>query len=277
MGREHIEFVQSQNVAWSGATSLGLNLNADIKLFGRDVDDGSSSALVRFAAGECAPALAGARFDLEIYLLDGELHWGDRVMRRHSYTWWPAELSRPPLASRAGALALMFLNARGAAPRAAAPPIVALDATAMPWDGSTLDPKLQHLRLSRKVLRLAADGRCRTYLLAGLPHGRPPGARLALERHPHDEEMFLIEGDMTCPEGVMRPGAYFYRPAGIAHGLHSSEHGFLMLLRSPGSNVIQTEWFGAPRELPLDPPFRPVLPPGSPAEWARPLPHRPEY
>jgi hypothetical protein len=145
----------------------------------------------------------------------------------------------------------------------------------MPWDATVLDPKLVHLRLSRKILR--ADPDCRTYLLAGLPQGRPADGRVGLETHPHDEEMFLVSGDMSAPQGVMHPGAYFYRPRGILHGPHFSDLGFFMFMRNPGTDRISTDWTTTVHALPQEPPFAPVLPADAPADWARPLPTRVPY
>jgi hypothetical protein len=89
--------------------------------------------------------------------------------------------------------------------------------------------------------------------------------------------MFLISGDMSCPQGVMRPGAYFYRPREIVHGPHFSDLGFFMFMRNPGTNSIVTEWTGNAQTLPDTPPYCPVLPEGAPENWGTPYPPRVEY
>ena len=66
----------------------------------------------------------------------------------------------------------------------------------------------------------------------------------------------------------MGAGAYFYRPPGILHGPHVSETGFLQIMRSPGANRIVTHWSETHKALPIGASYRPVLPEGTPPEWA---------
>ena len=90
---------------------------------------------------------------------------------------------------------------------------ISIDTRFMPWDVSTYDPKLAHLRLARKVLRMGPHDSCRTFLLTGLPHGFPAVDTLPVETHRHCEEGFMIHGEMFAPEGIV-------------HGPHVSETGF---------------------------------------------------
>ena len=52
------------------------------------------------------------------------------------------------------------------------------------------------------------------------------------ETHPCVEEFFLLEGSLGWPQGMMRPGAYFWRPPVIEHGPGASLTGYLGLFRS---------------------------------------------
>ena len=231
-------------------------------------------------------SMSGALWRIDHYLRHAvvalTLGWGAALLAQ-----WPLTGPRwlgVKLLAYGGAVVLAYCNggfedlpATGSERAPDADPALYLDAYSMPWDASVLDPKVSHLRLSRKILRAAADGSCRTYMLAGLPHGRPVDGRVGLETHPHDEEMFLVSGDLSGPQGVMHPGAYFYRPRGIEHGPHFSDLGFLMFMRNPGTNSIQTQWTSALYTLPQEPPYRPVLPAAAPPEWARPFPTRIEY
>jgi hypothetical protein len=94
-----------------------------------------------------------------------------------------------------------------------------------------------------------------------MPQGFPASGSEPLERHPHFEEMFMIYGDMPCSRGIMRAGAYFWRPPGIWHGADCTVSGFLMLMRTPGTNVTVSEWCSKPHPVLLAPTFDPVLPP----------------
>ena len=103
----------------------------------------------------------------------------------------------------------------------------------------------------------------------------PHADTMPSEYHEHCEEALMIHGEMLAPEGVMRPGGYFFRPPGLLHGPHVSELGFFQIMRSPGANRIVTHWSAERRALPLSVPFDPILPHGTPpavqAEW-QPLP-----
>lgn len=285
MARPHVEFIQSQNVAWRTAASCALARDARLKLYNADPEGGAFTALVEYTAGGRAPRPFHRTHGEELYVLHGELNINGRRLGAHHYAYVPGGFVREEWSSPTGALVLTFCNGGHADldPARDAPVAVpnddafkVIDVERMPWDGTTLDPKLVHLRLSRKIVREAADGSCRTYLLAGLPHGRPADDSIQTESHPHEEEMFMISGDMDSPQGVMRAGAYFYRPRRIEHGPHFSEHGFFMFMRNPGTNRIHTDWTGERLTLPRDPPYAPVIPTDAPPEWRRAWP-RPEY
>ncbi len=272
MARPHIEFIQSQSLSWSPGP-----YGTEEKILNADPDSAARTALVRVPAGWSATRTPGEpAVAEEFFVLHGEIEFDGRRFGRHAYGFLPADQAWRTARSAGGATLVAFRYAADD-PDAAEGEVIAIDAAAMPWDNSLYDPALIHLRLARKVLRMGPNDSGRTYLLTGLPHGRPDVADLQLELHPHAEEMFLITGEMSAPEGVMRGGAYFYRPPGILHGPHVSDLGFLMLMRNPGSNKVITHWQDERRPLPLDPPFQPVLPEGSPESLREPIPARLDY
>lgn len=285
MAREQVEFIQSQNVAWEPAARHGLHRPARLKRLSHDPASGAFTALVEYERGARIAGPLRRSGSEEWFVLYGAATLNGQALGRHHYAYLPPGTGVASLDCPDGALVLTYCNggftdesADDAAPAAAAASGAAaryVDTCAMPWDATVLDPKLVHLRLSRKILR--ADPDCRTYLLAGLPQGRPADGRVGLETHPHDEEMFLVSGDMSAPQGVMHPGAYFYRPRGILHGPHFSDLGFFMFMRNPGTDRINTQWTAATHTLPQEPAYAPVLPAGAPAEWAKPLSTRVPY
>lgn len=262
MPRPHIEFVQVQHVPWVYQPDGRAE-----RLLNADPETGAATLMVRYLAGYRAPAETADHAE-EFLVLDGEVEIDGEPRRRHAYGFLPRASGLGARHSQWGAILLVFRHGRDDPDSAhgTAEPI-AIDAAAMPWDVSTYDPKLAHLRLARKVLRLGPNDSGRTFLLAGMPHGVPAERELPAETHDHAEEMFMISGEMWCPEGPMRPGAYFYRPPGILHGPHVSETGFLQIMRSPGANHIVTHWSETVRPLPLGAPYAPVLPEGTPKEW----------
>jgi len=265
VARPYIEFVQCQNIDWEE-----LDDGTQVKRLNVDPVDGEETLLLRYPAGfERVGGGAEPQAD-EYFVLDGEVRIGARSCGYHAYGFVPRGAAREARSSKGGATLLVFRHGRtdpnsvdGVAES------IALDAPAMPWDVSTYDPKLTHLRLARKILRLGPNDSCRTFLLAGMPHGVPPVDRLPAETHDHCEEMFMLAGEMWAPEGRMRQGAYFFRPPGIVHGPHVSESGFFQIMRSPGVNAIKTKWADTPSPLPIGAPYAPVMPEGTPESWRR--------
>ena len=277
MPRPHVEFIQVQSVAWSDESTLRLQRAARVKLLNADPERTDCTALVEYSSRASPMTPFHRSGSEELFVLSGEINLNGMPLRRHYYAYLPAGYERKRVECPTGALVLTFLSGGdgdilGPNPRnvPAGPPPQIVDTPAMQWDGSTIDPRLAHLRLSRKILRISTEEPCRTYLLAGLPHGRPAGSTLQLERHEYAEEMYLISGDMASPQGVMRPGAYFYRPRDKVHGPHFSDNGFFMFLRNRGTTSIRTEWMGDSRSLPMDPPYDPILPFDAPAAWRQP-------
>ncbi|MBT0669236.1 hypothetical protein HT136_12770 [Novosphingobium profundi] len=265
MARAHIEFVQTQSLAWSPRADGAL-----VKVLSRDPATGEETALVRYRAGFTGAANRDEAGAEEFFVLSGTLEIDGRARGHHAYGFLPQGSGLGARHSARGADLLVFRHAPGDRnAQAGRAEVLAHDTPAMEWDVSTYNPGLSHLRLARKVLRLGPGDSGRTFLLAGMPHGLPRAEALPAEWHDHAEEMFMLQGTMWAPEGCQRPGAYFYRPPRIVHGPHVSRDGFFQIMRSPGANEIVTHWTNEAYPLPLEPAFRPILPEGSPEEWAR--------
>lgn len=273
MARPWIEFIFAQNQPWQASQAGDIWPGTEAKLLSADPETGERTLLVRFPAGfDATPA---ADFDIELFVLDGALDIAGTRHGPHGYAYLPrwADARIAAAAEEAGqAVALVWLHRPGFGLNQPSPDfpreaqlMLGLDTAAMPWDSQNKDPKLGHLLMARKNLRLDPRGSCRTWLLGGMPHSVPPDGKMAMETHPHAEEMFLIAGSMSSCFGLMRPGAYFYRPAGILHGLNASLSGFLVIMRQPGSNVIQTDWTEDRKQIDFNTPFTPHLPDDLPA------------
>lgn len=263
MARPHIEFVQTQNVAWERQSD-----GSRTKWLNGDPDSREATLLIDYPAGYRAGAMAESDPGEEFFVLDGAIVIDGNARGRHAYGFLPQSAGLGARETDRGATLLLFrhdendINARTGTADA-----LAIDTARMPWDVSTYDPALSHLRLARKVLRLGPNDSCRTFLLTGMPHGVPTETAMPTETHDHCEEMLMLGGDMWAPEGLMRAGAYFYRPPHIVHGPHVSENGFFQIMRSPGANRIVTHWSDDRRELPIGAPYAPVMPAGTPDAW----------
>jgi hypothetical protein len=271
--------VQSQWLPWQRSGVPGCRGELDSKVLSRDVDSGACTLLLRYPPawrGELE-ALAA---DEEIFLLSGSIRRGSIEFLPHDYAYLPAGHCEDVQVGDEGAVVLTFFAAEpvlGTSTLFDPGRLVShLRPSELPWDRSNMDPNIDHLNAWRKNLRLDPDGRCRSYLLAGLPDGYPRDGVEPLERHPHCEEMFMVAGDMPCSLGLMRAGAYFWRPPGIWHGADCTRNGFLCFMRTPGTNQTVSEW-GAPHAVLWSPPHAPVLPPELAVASREPLPDPVQY
>jgi hypothetical protein len=80
------------------------------------------------------------------------------------------------------------------------------------------------------------------------------------EVHPTVEEMYLLAGEVHGNRGVMRPGAYFWRPAGVPHGPYGTQTGNLYFFRTKGGQ-LSTQYVEPARPFRWWPEYDPVLPP----------------
>lgn len=269
MTRPHVEFVHARALPWREAV-LGRGRSAvALKCLSEEADSGACSVLLRYPPGWSSSGPEICQAEEEFFVLRGDLVLGDQTLELHEYVHIPAGHIRPGLSSVGGATVIAFFSQSPVYMKAKQGPAVSdgilhVRSLAMAWDTFGIDPNINHLYAARKNLRLASDGSCRTYLLAGMPQGLPATRSCSMEQHPHDEEMFLVEGAMASDRGVMRRGSYFYRPAGIWHGLNYSLPGFLALMRTPGSNRTITQWSPLQQQLSLSPPHQPVVPAGYP-------------
>lgn len=266
MARPHIEFVQTQNVVWESQAD-----GSRVKILNADPDSREATLLIDYPAGYRAPAPAASDPGEEFFVLDGTIAIDGSLRGRHAYGFLPQGAGLGARETAGGAILLLFRHAESDPnARAGTAEALAIDTARMPWDVSTYDPALNHLRLARKVLRLGPNDSCRTFLLTGMPHGVPTEATMPTETHDHCEEMLMLGGEMWAPEGLMRAGAYFYRPPHIVHGPHVSENGFFQIMRSPGANRIVTHWSEERRALPIGVAYTPVMPAGTPEAWREP-------
>jgi hypothetical protein len=256
MTRPWIEFVQAQRLPWTaddlGQTTPGI----EIKMLSRDVDTGAASVLIRYPAGWSAPATR-LGCDLEFFVLEGELDAGARRFGAFSYAHWPAGFDSGARSSSTGAVVLAFLSAAAAeAPRDLTPDtarlVEHLDAFGVPYTGN-FHPEFPP-GAGRKLLWQDPETGDTSWLLGTLP------MRWAerVEVHPVVEEMFLLAGESHGNRGVMRPGAYFWRPGGIPHGPYGTLTGNLYFFRTKGGG-LNTQYVDGPR-FRWWPPYDPALP-----------------
>ena len=262
MTRPYKEFVFTQNIEWSFEHALPGRQGAETKLLSRDDETGEMSSILRVPAGWHYEGASG--FQEEVYVLDGCLCIGDTQLARDGYFRVPA-MAPVAWSSDRGATAIVFLNA---ATPGDDPALHAIDTTRMLWDRSGVPPELDFMGIARKALFVDRDtGRHRTWLLATLPQIAPEGRALAVETHSCDEEVFMLGGDITGPQGAMTAGAYFWRPRDTDHGPFGSRNGGLALSRF--RNGEQNTFFHERmRAFDFDAAYLPIVPAGFQTESA---------
>jgi hypothetical protein len=180
----------------------------------------------------------------EVLVLEGEVSWQGTTLGPYDYAHLPARAPAPLLiAGPDGARLLLFLDPErdsdGAKP-------TLIDSDRLQWQPATVAVRDmgRQLALELKDLRYLPDTGQRSWLLRVFTDFEIPW-----EVHTSAEEGFLLEGEFRngeCLEdgpvdGLYRPGGYFYRPAGIAHGGPQSgtETGALWLLRTPTHLTVE--------------------------------------
>ncbi|HEX7855695.1 MAG TPA: DUF4437 domain-containing protein [Sphingobium sp.] len=264
MARPYIEFVQTQNIDWETQAD-----GTQVKRLNVDPVDGEETYLIHYPAGFSAPDQGPEDRAEEYLVLDGAIAMGGTEQRYHGYGFTPRGESAGTRATKDGATLIVFRYARNDPDSVTgATEALTVDPATLSWDMTPSVAHIAHLRLARKVLRLGPNDSSRTFLLIGLPHGIPSEKDMPAEIHDHFEEMFMLQGQMWTPEGLIRPGAYFYRPPEIVHGPHVSEAGFFQIMRA-GANHVRTKWT-APMPLPIGQGYAPKIPEGTPESWSRP-------
>jgi hypothetical protein len=248
IARPHIEFIQQQDLPFVAGPLFPGDTAPDVRIkrLSADAQDGSSSNLVQFPAGWRRPRAGHLpAADLEVYLLSGDLSLSGTRLTDHTYAFLPAGSRLAECASEAGATALVFLNGRPSWQAGEPPPdlldrrrvVPYLNLYEAPWTGN-FHPQFP-MGAGRKWLRRDPVTTEESWILATFPlrHGGKP------EKHPVVEEMYLVAGEVISPIGVMRPGAYFWRPPEIWHGPYGSKTGSFYLFRTLGGplSTVYTE------------------------------------
>lgn len=267
-GRGHIEFIQSQMLPWRRIGHGLARPDVEYRMLSRDPSDGACSVLMRYPPGWSRLGPEHIAADEEFYVLDGSLVMDGHVYPADSYAFLPAGWTRSEMHSTQGCVILAFYNREptlmplagdGSAERSPRA-VPHLDVTAMSWDLALNDPNLKHLGIGRKNLRTDPETGERTFLSLILPQAIPPGNKGPKEIHPVVEEAYCISGSLTGPHGTMYPGAYFWRPAGIAHGPFGARWGAVSLIRFVGGRHVNV-WTDDEAPFSFDAPYSPVLPP----------------
>ena len=254
MPRPHIEFVQSQYLPFVGGALGGARSALAAKVLSRDSESGATSSVLRVPPGWRGEGAIAT--DEEFLVLEGDVTINGQTLGPFGYAHVPKGASTT-LSSTHGAIAVWFLDAvPSATPVGPFDPArrVVLDAMSVPYTGN-FHPEFPGGAGRKWLFRDPAGGE-ETWLLGtmALRNAARP------EVHPVVEEMFLLAGEVHGDRGIMRPGAYFWRPPGLAHGPFGTRTGNLYLFRTIGG-PLATSYIDSDRAFRWDPPYDPALPP----------------
>ena len=267
MTRPHVEFINAQALCWKNGLFGHLSSDVVAKILSRDRESGAATAIVQFPAkwqqnGACALTTAE-----EFLVLEGSLSLNDRAFGLACYAYLPAAYERRSASSPEGATIITFFSSgpektRGKveqAPTAACPAIPFLDTFEMPWNHVDMDPEYGDTGMRWKILRHDEETRDMTFLVSSPAHFHPKNWRGPQEIHDCVEEMFLLSGDFLGDRGVMKAGAYFWRPPGLKHGPYGSRGGSLGLFRTLGADLTNN-WTDNIVEISKTPKYAPLIP-----------------
>ena len=258
MARPQIEFIQSQSLPWTPDPRFGLGDGVQVKVLSEDAESGAASLLVRYPIGwRLAPSTLGA--DEEFLVLQGELQVGESAYGHMAYAHWPSGFGAGARSSDTGATVLTFFSGD---PKRAAPAhfdpsrvVERLDTFAVPYTGN-FHPEFPP-GAGRKVLFTDPASGETSWLLGTLPMRWAERS----EEHDHVEEMYLLAGESHGDRGVMRQGAYFWRPGLIPHGPYGTMTGNLYFFRTQGGPLV-TRYVKPETPFHWWPVYRPAAPAG---------------
>jgi len=265
MARRHIEFIHAQDLPWQTEALPGPLAALDCKTLSHDSESGACSVILRFPPGWSRPTPEHLTAAQEFLVLDGEFEIGNQTYGLDAYGYLPAGHPRSRQASKPGAVILSFFDRRpdwmpGTATTGGTGAVPYLNLHEMPWTSEGVDPELLKGRvLVHKVLRHDKVVGSKTLMLNASAHAHPPNWKQRALHHPCVEEFFVISGDITGPQGIMTAGAYFWRPAGIAHGPFGSRTGYLAVCRFVEGHHVNI-WHDDDLPYSYTRPYAPALP-----------------
>ena len=273
MVRPHIEFVQCQALAWHDLPETATRPFVQAKRLSRDLESFATTTILRHPKGWAFEQKHYLDGDEEFFVLEGALTINDVTYSKGDYAFLPAGFVRTHMASPDGADVLVYLE--GQHKRAEGDPpddlydasklVLRIPTEAVEWGGAT-DPNVAAPGVRRLGLRKDPDTGDTTWLLDVDETGMGDEVN-RLETHPVVEEVFVLSGEMHMPMGVLKKGAYFWRPPDIPHGPVGTKTGALGIFRCKGG-PLTTDWSEETYPVQWDAPYDPILPDEKRAELA---------
>ncbi len=210
---------------------MNLGASARCRELNRDETEGATISILEVSAGWSDHENSLGHGDLEVFLLGGELVFGDGVVgATGSYHRWFSRAGSAAVVRSTGPAVMLVQRAPAAVPpRGGADVVIHTDPVDFQWRGHGEGRN----RSEMAVLREDSDTGSQTYALR-----LPPGwvGRAGQHFHTVSEEAFIVTGDVALEdEPVYTSGSYLFRPPHVVHGARErSETGCFALTWTSG-------------------------------------------
>lgn len=271
MTRPHIEFIQCQALDWHYLPEHSTRPHVQAKRLSRDPESKAATTILRHPKGWAFDEKHYLEDDEEFFVLNGTLVVNDITYKKGDYAFFPAGFVRTHMSSPNSADVLVYLEGTHKRTQGEPPAgmykadklILRISTEDVEWGGAT-DPNVAAPGVRRLGLRKDVNTGDTTWLLEVDETGMGDEVN-RLETHPVVEEVFVLSGEMHMPMGVLKKGAYFWRPPNIPHGPVGTKTGALGIFRSKGG-PLTTCWSEETYPVVWDAPYEPTLPDAKRAE-----------
>ena len=261
MPRPHIEFIQTQMLTWEKSKSNSLAL---IKNLSSDKISGASTNIIRYPKNFEFNNTHFLECDEEFFILSGKISINDHTYVKGDYAFFPVGHPREKIKCEQQTDILTYYEGNNKPVFSKKIPkietsqlIIKLETQKEDW-GKATDPKIAALGVKRLGLRSDPISGETTWLLNISPN-MMDSEYDKKELHPVVEEVFVLSGEMHLPMGVLKKGAYFWRPPNISHGPVGTKKGAVGIFRSKGG-PLTTEWSKKTYPVKWNADYTPVLP-----------------
>ena len=266
LGRPHTDFVQSQVAPSRVLTEINSQPGVDGATVSYDAKGTRAVTVIfRYPKGWTFERAHYVNSDEEFYVLDGSVTFDGVTYMPGDYAYLPAGHPHEHMESKDGAVLLNFYEGEHKAFYEPTPPGMYKPASlikhragaAMSWAaGMAEDVAAWGKSAKRKLLRNDPASGESTWLLKVGPDA--PTTRRRIATHTAVEEIFLLDGQIATPRGVMLPGAYAWRAPGTPLGPLGTPTGFVALYRSKGGAPKST-YSKAPEPVIWNAAYEPLL------------------
>jgi len=263
MTRPHTEFINAQDLEWKENLLPDIFKNVKCKVLSIDNNTGACSMILKYPKNWCQKNSLSFNADHELLILEGSMSVNDKKFKPDTYSYMPTGYPHKDWHFEKETTILSFFSKKPVLGSNTTEfkdiPIPHLYLHDQKWTSADIDPDLDFLRISHKILRHNKTTGDTTMILNCGAHSHPHNWEEAALAHPCVEEMFLLSGDIIAERGIMHAGAYFWRPPNIWHGPFGSRNGNVCLIRFLEGHHVNN-W--GPEKLPftLTPDYKPDLP-----------------